>query len=359
MTLRQELLRHARLTSAGEGVRGVEPEDSALALTAPLERPAIGLEPWVSRRKRGRGVDNWRRYLRDVRRFPLLDPAEERRLILRLEAGRRAEAVLAKADLPFRLQSSPPSPQGVLQRLREMHVKRGRAARDQLVVANLRLVIRIAVRYSQRERFQGMELLDLVQEGNIGLIMAVDNLESGYGKVSTFAAPWIRRRIYRAVADQCRIIRLPTRARAKLERLGKEERWSRAWKGRPPTDEELMTELGVDAAELARLRHAEEQDVLSLQEPMPDDETGAVYEDLVEAPGSADFVQRTEDRQWLGRLLAGLPERSRRILEWRFGHGWTLDQIGKRENLTHERVRQIERQALERMRQPCLGPVEV
>jgi RNA polymerase primary sigma factor len=298
----------------------------------------------VSHRKRGHGVDNWRRYLRDVRRHPLLDAREERRLILRLEAGRRAEAVLAEQDLPLRLQ-----------RLRERLVERGRAARDRLVEANLRLVIRIAVRYSQHERFQGMELLDLIQEGNIGLIMAVGNFESGYGKLSTFAAPWIRRRIYRAVADQCRILRLPTRAHAKLERLGKEERWYRAWKGRPPTSEELMTELGVDAAELARLRYAEEQDVLSLQEPVPDDETGAVYEDLVEAPESADFVQRTEDRQWLGRLLAGLPERSRRVLDGRFGHGWTLDQIGKRENLTRERVRQIERKALERLRQEDRG----
>lgn len=287
----------------------------------------------------GDAVDLFQRYMRDVRRQAGLDAEEEERLTLVLEDGRRAAAELAS------------SPEGASRRALAERERLGREARDRIVLGNLRFVVHVATRFVGRRGIQGLELLDLIQEGNLGLLRAAEQFESGRGTFSTFAARWIWRSFDRAVRDQSRIVRVPVHVHEKLDRLRQEEGWYLGAKGRPPTPEELAGELETDVAGLAELRRAE-QDVISADQPVAgdEDEDKLVYWDVVEDPEAAAFVQRAEDRQWLAWLLAGLDERRRRILVSQLGLEMTLDEIGRQESLSRERVRQLARDAFEKVR---------
>jgi len=332
-SVRYRRLRHAMLRSRrGEGSR-LRAWRTSIALTELLDPPTTE-DPWV----KGEAEDFLLPiYLRDVGRFSLLEPDEEERLILRLEDGRRATAALAEPGV------SPREREALEERRSE-----GRQARDRIVLANLRLAVHVAGRYVWRGN--GLELLDLIQEGNLGLLTAAERFEAGYGSFTTFAMPWIRQKLDRALAGQGRVLRIPMHVREKLERLRLEEEGFLAAKGRPPTPEELAAELGIDLAGLAELRSAE-REVISLDQTVPgDEEESSFYEEVVEDPDGMAFAQGAEDRQWLAWILDGLDDRSRRILEQRFGLGLTHGQIGDREGLTGERVRQIARDALEKLR---------
>ena len=291
----------------------------------------------MTRRKED-DVDLLQLYLRDVRGFALLEPEKEERQVRLLEEGRQAAAALAEPGV------SPDE-----QRALDERERRGREARDRIVLANLRLAVHVARRYVRRGNAHGLELLDLIQEGNLGLLRAAEKFESGYGSFTTFAMPWIRQKLDRALTVQGRVVRIPVHVQEKLDRLRQEEDGFVAEKGRPPTPDELAAELGIDVAGLAALRSAEPE-VISLDQPVPGGEEESLYEDLVEDPEGMAFAQRAEDRQWLACIFDGLDERSRRILGWRFGRGLTHDEIGTREDLSGERVRQIARDALEKLR---------
>lgn len=227
-----------------------------------------------------------------------------------------------------------------------------RQARDELARANLRFVVYISKRYIGLSHIQGLEQLDLIQEGNLGLLLAAESFQSGHGKFSTFAASWIRGKINRALPGQGRVIQISRRTHAKLNRLRKEEDWFLAEMGCAPTLDELAAVLEIDIESLIELRLAE-QEVVALDESVEGREEELVYReiDLIEDPESADRAERAVDRPWLDWLLEGLSERSRRILEWRYFLGMTLEEVGTRENLSRERVRQIENVALQELRQ--------
>jgi RNA polymerase sigma factor (sigma-70 family) len=194
-----------------------------------------------------------------------------------------------------------------------------------------------------------LELLDLIQEASIGLLTAAERFEAGYGSFTTFAMPWIRQKLDRALVGQGRVLRIPMHVQEKLERLRLEEEWYLAAKGRPPTPEELAAELGIDLDGLAKLRSAE-REVVPLDQTVPGDEDESFYEELIEDPEGTAFAQGVEDRQWLAWIVDGLDYRSLRILTERFSLGLTNNEIGARVGLTGERVRQIARDALEKLR---------
>ena len=256
-------------------------------------------------------------YLKDIHDIPLLTAAQEIDLAQRIEAG-------------------------------------DESARRQFTTSNLRLVVSIAKRYVGR----GLSLIDLIQEGNIGLMRAVQKFDWRRGfKFSTYATWWIRQAITRAIADKGRTIRLPVHVSEALTKLnGVQQRLTQSL-GREPSDEEIALELGLDVNRVRETRLASRQ-TSSIDQPMGDDDEASVA-DFVNDPnaGPAEITQdrmlREEADRMMGRVLN---EREKRVLEMRFGLGdrqvLSLEQIGRELELTRERVRQIEAQALRKLRDP-------
>jgi len=294
----------------------------------------------------GDDEDLVRLYLRDVGRHELLTKDDEVHLAQLIEAGRAAATTLGRGGLG-------PAQQAALRR----QVRRGEAAQRRFVESNLRLVVSIAKRY----RSSGLPLLDLVQEGNLGLLHAVDKFDWRKGfKFSTYATWWIRQAISRGIANSGRTIRLPVHAGDLVLRVQRTRGRLEAELGRPPTDVELAAEVDLPEARVREaLRTAVEP--ISLSEPLREDgdgELGDVVEDLV-TPSPFEQAAAALLPAAVQRLLDVLEPRERDVLRLRFGldrgEPRTLEEVGAAVGLTRERARQIEGRALGKLRQPPHG----
>lgn len=288
--------------------------------------------------------DSVHTYLKSIGRRTLLTAAQEVELAKRIEAGLYAES---------KLEAEPGLSAAVRDDL-EWVAEDGRRAKDHMLEANLRLVVSVAKKYTDR----GMALLDVVQEGNLGLIRAVEKFDytKGY-KFSTYAMWWIRQAIQRGFADSARTIRLPVHVLEMLSKLSRVERDMHQRLGREPTPEELAVELDKTPDQIEELLRTSRQPI-SLNATIGEDgETtiGDLIED-VDSPEASEVV----DRQLLGEQLRGvlgnLSPREAKIMALRFGlvdgKPHTLDEIGKHLGLTRERIRQLEKESLSKLRHP-------
>ncbi|GII78867.1 hypothetical protein Sru01_38490 [Sphaerisporangium rufum] len=287
--------------------------------------------------------DSVHTYLKSIGRRTLLTAAEEVELAKRIEAGLYAEHKLETERLSAERRAD-----------LACVVEDGRRAKDHMLEANLRLVVSVAKKYTDR----GMALLDVVQEGNLGLIRAVEKFDYSKGyKFSTYAMWWIRQAIQRGFADSARTIRLPVHVLEMLSKLSRIERDMHQRLGREPTPEELAVELDKTPDQIEELLRTSRQPI-SLNATIGEDgETtiGDLIED-VDAPEASEVV----DRQLLGAELRGvlgnLTPREAKIMALRFGlvdgKPHTLDEIGKHLGLTRERIRQLEKESLSKLRHP-------
>ena len=282
-------------------------------------------------------------YLKEISRVPLLLAEEEVRLAKRMEAGRtaREERNLDGVSREERAE---------LARL----VEDGLAAREHLVRANSRLVISVAKKYMGR----GVPFLDLIQEGNIGLIRAANKFNYRLGhKFSTYATWWIRQAVTRAIADQSRTIRIPVHMGDQINKLLRASHRLTQELGREPTSEELAATLDMPTRKAEEMLGVARRP-LSLETPT-DDEGASELGDFIEDESSRapdEEVTTWVLRELLQEILQGLPPREVRILQLRYGlvdgETYTLEEVGKKLGVTRERVRQIEAQALSRLRHP-------
>jgi RNA polymerase sigma factor (sigma-70 family) len=285
-----------------------------------------------------------RLYLTDIGQYTLLTKDDEVRLAQAIEEGRGA---VTKLDVGSKLTTSQ------RQQLRRM-AKRGDDAQREFVQSNLRLVVSIAKKYQA----SGLPLLDLIQEGNLGLMHAVEKFDWRKGfKFSTYATWWIRQAITRGIANTGRTIRLPVHAGDTLARVQKAQSRLELKFGRPPTIRELCIECEMPEDKLIEaLRFRAEP--LSLSEPLREDgdaELGDVVEDRsAESPFEAAAIAVLPEE--IRRLLSPLDDREREILRLRFGldrgEPRTLEEVGEHFNLTRERIRQIEARAMSKLRHP-------
>lgn len=284
-------------------------------------------------------------YLKEVGRVPLLTAEEEVQLAKRIEAGREAREELAQAGVsPERRQE-----------LRTL-IEDGWAAREHLITANSRLVISVAKKYMGR----GVPFLDLIQEGNIGLIRAAKKFDYRRGhKFSTYATWWIRQAVTRAIADQGRTIRVPVHMGDQINKLLRVQHQLTQKLGRDPKVDELAEALEVPPQKVENMIQVARRP-LSLETPT-DDEEDSVLGDFIEdeeIPPPDETATYNLLRQHLDGVLEGLPPREVRILQLRYGlldgQAYTLEEVGRKMGVTRERVRQIEAQALSRLRHPAI-----
>ncbi len=289
-------------------------------------------------------------YMQEVGGIPLLTKKQEVELAKRIERGRRARRSLAKAQDGGSIASMAPEQ---IEQLKG-EVEDGWAAREHLVTANSRLVISVAKRYTGR----GVPFSDLIQEGNIGLIRATKKFEHQRGlKFSTYATWWIRQAITRAIADQGRTIRLPVHMGEQINRLLRANHQLTQELGRQPTDEELAERLQLPPNKVEQMKTVAQRP-LSLE--MPANEEGdSVLGDFLpdlDAEPPAEAADQTLMRRELRSALEELPPRERAVLELRFGladgAAYTLEEVGNKLGVTRERARQIEAQAMTRLRDP-------
>ena len=292
--------------------------------------------------------DPVRMYLKEIGKVPLLSAAEEIDLAMKIEAGVAAAAELDKAEEEGR----------ELERRERRRLGRveqvGIDAKQQLIEANLRLVVSIAKRYVGR----GMLFLDLIQEGNLGLIRAVEKFDYTKGfKFSTYATWWIRQAITRAIADQARTIRIPVHMVETINKLVRIQRQLLQELGREPTPEEIGKEMGLPAERVREIQKISQEPV-SLETPIGEEEDsqlGDFIEDdaAVVPPDAASFSMLQEQ---LSKVLDGLAERERKVISLRFGledgHPRTLEEVGREFGVTRERIRQIESKTLAKLRHP-------
>jgi RNA polymerase primary sigma factor len=254
-------------------------------------------------------------YLRDIRRTRLLTAQEEVELAIRIERG-------------------------------------DDAARERMIESNLRLVVKIAKRYVNR----GLQFMDLIEEGNVGLIKAVERFQASKGcRFSTYATWWIRQSIERALTNQVRTIRLPVHVSDDVERLNRSAENLQRRLSRPPSDEEMAEETGFTAAYVQRLQSIRRR-IYSIDQAL-DLDGDFTLQDKLEDPTSkdpVDTIHKDKMREYVLRKLTDLTERERRILAMRFGledeEGMTLEKIGREFGVTRERIRQIQVEALEKLR---------
>jgi RNA polymerase primary sigma factor len=293
--------------------------------------------------RRAATSDLVRIYLREIGRVPLLTAEDEVELAKTIEAGLFAEEKLG----------------GGFPMLGAMHsdlvllVGEGVRAKQRLIEANLRLVVSIAKRYIGR----GLVFLDLIQEGNLGLIRAVEKFDYTRGyKFSTYATWWIRQAITRAIADQARTIRVPVHMVETINKLARVQRQLHSELGREATTDEIAAELGLEPERVAEIQRIAQEPV-SLQSPIGEEESdlGDFIEDAdaVVPIEAAAFIMLQDQ---LERVLDELAEREQRIIQLRFGltdgHPRTLEEVGREFGVTRERIRQIESKTLAKLRHP-------
>lgn len=284
-------------------------------------------------------------YLKEVGRVPLLTAVEEVDLAQRIERGRLAREELARGNVSPRRRAE-------LQRL----IEDGWAAREHLITANSRLVISVAKKYMGR----GVPFLDLIQEGNIGLIRAAKKFDYRRGhKFSTYATWWIRQAVTRAIADQGRTIRVPVHMGDQINKLLRVQHQLTQRLGRDPSVEELADALEVTPQKVENMIQVARRP-LSLETPT-DDEEDSVLGDFIqdeEVPAPDETATYNLLREHLDGVLNSLPPREVRILQLRYGlldgQAYTLEEVGRKMGVTRERVRQIEAQALSRLRHPAI-----
>nr|WP_211239631.1 RNA polymerase sigma factor [Jiangella gansuensis] len=298
----------------------------------------------------GATADPVKDYLKQIGKVPLLNAGEEVELAKRIEAGLFAEEKLATEtdSMPAKLRSE-----------MEWIAEDGRRAKNHLLEANLRLVVSLAKRYTGR----GMLFLDLIQEGNLGLIRAVEKFDYTKGfKFSTYATWWIRQAITRAMADQARTIRIPVHMVEVINKLARVQRQMLQDLGREPTPEELATELDMTPEKVVEVQKYGREPI-SLHTPLGEDgdsEFGDLIEDS-EAIVPAEAVSFTLLQEQLHAVLDTLSEREAGVVSMRFGltdgQPKTLDEIGKVYGVTRERIRQIESKTMSKLRHPSRSQV--
>ncbi|NQU30472.1 MAG: sigma-70 family RNA polymerase sigma factor [Anaerolineae bacterium] len=284
-------------------------------------------------------------YLKEVSRVPLLTAEEEVELAQRIERGRMAREELAKGSVSGRRRTE----------LRRM-IEDGWAAREHLITANSRLVISVAKKYMGR----GVPFLDLIQEGNIGLIRATKKFDYRRGhKFSTYATWWIRQAVTRAIADQGRTIRVPVHMGDQINKLLRVQHQLTQKLGRAPKVEELAEALEVPPKKVENMIQVARRP-LSLETPT-DNEEDSVLGDFIEdedSPPPDDTATHHLLQDHLVEVMDNLPPREVRILQLRYGildgQAYTLEEVGRKMGVTRERVRQIEAQALSRLRHPSV-----
>jgi RNA polymerase primary sigma factor len=296
----------------------------------------------------GPSTDLVRAYLKEIGRVALLNAEQEVSLAKRIEAGLFAAEKLRQCDL---------GESKLTKTVRKDYVwltADGQRAKDHLLEANLRLVVSVAKRYTGR----GMAFLDLIQEGNLGLIRAVEKFDytKGY-KFSTYATWWIRQAITRAMADQARTIRIPVHMVEQINKLTRVQRQMLQDLGREPTAEELAKELDMTPDKVVEIQGYAREPV-SLEQNVGDEgdsQLGDFIEDA-DAPIAAEVVSFGLLQRELDSVLKTLPEREAAVVALRFGltdgQPRTLDEIGKEFGLTRERIRQIEAKTLSKLRHP-------
>ncbi len=346
--------RHTDRADAGEGTRvhdqvalrgrasaaGSEANHSPDESTSADEADDVDLvQAWSADE---RVPDLVRQYLREIGRVRLLSAADEVELARSVEAGLFAEDRLAhEPGLDERLRGE----------LRQIALH-GREAKRRLIEANLRLVVSVAKRYVGR----GLPLLDLIQEGNVGLIRAVEKFDyvKGY-KFSTYATWWIRQAISRALADQGRTIRMPVHVVETVNKVLRIQRQLAQQFGREPSTDELAKELGLEPSRIVDLLTLAAEPV-SLHSPVgeaADNELGDLIEDSDSAPPS-EFVAQVMLKDHIDHVLSSLGERERAVVRLRYGlddgEARTLEEVGRTFGVTRERVRQIEARTLAKLR---------
>ena len=282
-------------------------------------------------------------YLKEMACVPLLSTQEEVMLAQLLEKGQKAERRLRKDNCA-------PEERKRLERI----VSEGKAAREHLIKANTRLVVSIAKKYMGR----GVPFLDLIQEGNLGLMKAVEKFDYRRGyRFSTYATWWIRQTITRAIADQGRTIRVPVHMSDRIRRLYKTARRLEQERGRKPTPEEIAKELDIEPHKVRWMLKVSWRPI-SLEKPIgeeEDNELGSFIEDdQTPTPTQSTYEHLLKEK--MEEVLATLTPREARILRLRFGlldgRSYTLEEVGQKFGLTRERIRQIEGKALRRLRHP-------
>ncbi|MFS0733018.1 RNA polymerase sigma factor [Microbacterium sp. 1P10UB] len=330
-----------------------EDEEAKPAFTEPLPTGAIVISsgdddevPVYSTMITGATADPVKDYLKQIGKVPLLNAAEEVELAMRIEAGLFAEEKLSHMTAAEKSSQTGLDLQWV--------ARDGQRAKSHLLGANLRLVVSLAKRYTGR----GMQFLDLIQEGNLGLIRAVEKFDYTKGfKFSTYATWWIRQAITRAMADQARTIRIPVHMVEVINKLARVQRQMLQDLGREPTPEELSRELDMTPEKVIEVQKYGREPI-SLHTPLGEDgdsEFGDLIEDT-EAVVPADAVGFTMLQRQLESLLDSLSEREAGVIRMRFGLGdgqpKTLDQIGDTFGVTRERIRQIESKTMAKLRHP-------
>ncbi len=287
-------------------------------------------------------------YLKDIGRIPLLNAEEEVNLAMRVEVGKQA-----KDQFDEYKKDGIEIPDEERVQLEQM-IEDGLIAKERLIEANYRLVVSIAKKYVGR----GMQFLDLIQEGNMGLIRAVDKFDYEKGfKFSTYATWWIRQAITRAVADQARTIRIPVHMVETINKLVRIQRQLVQELRREPTAEEIGEKMGITAERVQQIQKTA-QEPISLEAPVGEEEDSSLG-DFISDPNALnphDYSVNEWVKDALNEVLQTLTDREERVLRLRYGlldgKTHTLEEVGREFGVTRERIRQIEGKALRKLRQP-------